>query len=62
MDWDEPKASPAMSIDLGQDLLTLSVSELQQLTLALETELVRLRAEIETKKARAAAADDFFKR
>ena len=62
MDWDEPKAIPARSIDLGQDLSALSVSELQQLISALEIELVRLRAEIETKKARAAAADDFFKR
>ena len=62
MDWDEPKASHARSIDIGQDLSALSVAELQGLTSALETELVRLRAEIETKKARVAAADQFFKR
>ncbi len=62
MDWDEPKANPDRSIVLGQDLAAVSVDELQQLASALESELVRLRAEIETKKARFAAADQFFKR
>lgn len=62
MDWDEPKANPDRSIVLAQDLAAVSVDELQQLASALESELVRLRAEIETKKARFAAADQFFKR
>jgi uncharacterized small protein (DUF1192 family) len=62
MDWDEPKAIADRSIALGQDLAALSVDELHRLVSALESEIVRLRAEIEIKKARVAAADQFFKR
>lgn len=62
MDWDEPKAKSDKTIELGQDLATLSVDELQRLVSLLESEIVRLRAEMEIKKARVAAADQFFKR
>lgn len=62
MDWDENKAASSKNIMLGQDLTAFSVDELQQLVSALEVEIIRLRAEIETKKARSAAADQLFKR
>jgi uncharacterized small protein (DUF1192 family) len=62
MDWDEQKPRPAKAVTLGEDLRTLSVSELEQRLeeLALETE--RVRTEIQTKKAHEAAAAAVFKR
>jgi uncharacterized small protein (DUF1192 family) len=59
MDWDEPKAPRTVTI--GEDLSTLSVGELEARISALEAEVDRVRAEIKTKKARAAAADRLFK-
>jgi len=60
MDWDEPK--PQRTVTIGEDLSALSVAELEARIAALETEVERVRAEIRTKKARAAAADQLFKR
>jgi len=60
MDWDEPK--PKRTISVGEDLSMLSVGELEARIAALEAEIERVRGEIETKKARAAAADQLFKR
>jgi uncharacterized small protein (DUF1192 family) len=62
MDWDELKPRPAKATTLGEDLRTLSVSELEQRLLELARETERVRAEIETKKAHEAAAAAVFKR
>jgi uncharacterized small protein (DUF1192 family) len=61
MDWDEQKPRPAKAVTLGEDLRTLSISELEQrlVELALETE--RVRTEIQVKKAHEAAAAAVFK-
>jgi len=56
---DERIEKPALQI--GEDLATISVEELQQRITLLEAEIERLRAEIEAKTATRAAAEDFFK-
>ena len=62
MDWDELKPRPAKVTTLGEDLRTLSVSELEQRLVELARETDRVRAEIEAKKAHEAAAAAVFKR
>ena len=62
MDWDDIKPKPAKMPTVGEDLATLSIGELESRIVALETEVLRIRVEIATKKARAAAAADLFKR
>lgn len=61
MDWDEPK-NINRTVTIGEDLSTLSVSELEGLLASLEAERDRVQREIATKKTRAAAADLLFKR
>ena len=62
MDWDEQKPRPAKAVTLGEDLRTLSISELDQRLAELALEAERVRTEIETKKAHEAAAASVFKR
>ena len=62
MDWDELKPKPARSAALGEDLSTLSVSELEERLEQLSRETDRIRAEITAKKAHDAAAAAIFKR
>jgi len=62
MDWDEQKPRPPKAITLGEDLRTLSISELDQRLVDLAIEAERVRAEIQTKKAHEAAAAAVFKR
>ena len=61
MDWDERKPRPAKTITLGEDLRTLSVSELEERLVALARETDRVRGEIQAKKAHEAAAAAVFK-
>ncbi len=62
MDWDDLKPKPAKVVALGDDLTTLSVTELEARIGALESEILRVKAEMGVKKARQAAASDLFKR
>lgn len=62
MDWDDIKPKPAKALLVGEDLSTISVAELEARIAALEIEIQRVKAEIATKKARASAAADLFKR
>ena len=61
MDWDDLAPKPKKGIALGEDLKTLSVSELEARVAALEQEITRVRAEIGAKKAHEAAAAAVFK-
>ena len=56
---DEPKKPTNMVI--GENLDAISVAELEQRIQALESEIIRLRAEIAKKQASRNAADAFFK-
>ncbi len=61
MDWDDvakPKSDAAV---IGQNLERMSVDELQHLVSNLEQEIVRVKAEIERKKAIGAQAASVFK-
>lgn len=62
MDWDEQKPRPAKAVTLGEDLRTLSVSELEQRLVDLAQEADRVRAEVQAKKAHEEAAAAVFKR
>ena len=61
MDWDEPLAKKTAGATIGEDLSRLSVGELKARITDLETEIVRVAAELKTKEARAAAAAAIFK-
>lgn len=62
MDWDELQPKPVKGIMLGEDLKSLSVSELDVRILALQQEIERVGAELAAKKAHEAAAAAIFKR
>ncbi len=61
MDWDEAQARSESVIALGQSLEDLSVAELEARLAALARETTRVNAELEIKKAQAAAAEALFK-
>jgi len=62
MDWDELKPRPAPGITLGENLETLSVSELEARIIALEQEIERVKDNLGRKKAHETAAAAVFKR
>lgn len=62
MDWDEIRPKPAKATSLGENLETLSISELEARIEAFEAEIARTRVEIDTKKRHEAAASALFKR
>ena len=62
MDWDDIEPKPVKALGIGEDLSTFSIGELESRIAALEGEMQRTRGELATKKARAAAAADLFKR
>jgi uncharacterized small protein (DUF1192 family) len=62
MDWDDLKPKPKKAVTLGEDLTTLSVSELQARIGELEKEIERVKAELGAKKAHEEAAAAVFKR
>ncbi|MGA7972678.1 MAG: DUF1192 domain-containing protein [Pseudolabrys sp.] len=59
-DDDQPKRK--VSHEIGQDLKILSVEELSARVQLLHDEISRLEADIASKRATRAAADQFFKR
>lgn len=61
MDWDEVRPKPAKGVALGEDLTSLSVSELDLRIAALQKEIERVAAERDAKKAHEAAAAALFK-
>ena len=62
MDWDDLKPKPKKGITLGEDLTTLSVSELEARIGDLQQEIERVKTELGAKKAHEAAAASIFKR
>jgi len=60
MDLDDEPKKPANMV-IGENLDAISVAELEQRIQALESEIVRLKAEIAKKQASRNAADAFFK-
>ena len=58
---DEPRKVKRVR-EIGQDLATLSVSELEERIGQLREEIVRLEAEMQAKGATKSAADALFKR
>ncbi len=59
-DDDQPKRK--VTHEIGQDLTLLSVEELSARVQLLHDEINRLEADIASKRATRAAADEFFKR
>ena len=60
MDLDDAPKKPANMV-IGENLDAVSVAELEQRIQALESEIIRLRAEIAKKQASRNAADAFFR-
>ncbi|HLA02004.1 MAG TPA: DUF1192 domain-containing protein [Aestuariivirga sp.] len=60
MDLDDEPKKPANMV-IGENLDAISVAELEQRIQALESEIVRLRAEIAKKQDSRSAADAFFR-
>jgi len=62
MDWDEITPKPVASIVVGESLATLSVAELQMRIKELESEIARVKAELDAKQRHESAASAVFKR
>lgn len=62
MDWDEITPKPIASIVVGESLTTLSVAELQVRIKELESEIERVKAELEAKRRHESTASAIFKR
>jgi len=60
MDLDDAPKKPANMV-IGENLDAISVAELEQRILALDSEILRLKAEIAKKQASRNAAAAFFK-
>ena len=61
IDWDDIRPVPRPQIVVGEKLETLSVEELEGRIAALQAEIVRVTAELATKRARVEAAAALFK-
>ena len=59
---DDDKPKKKVAHEIGQDLSLLSVEELAARVQLMRDEIVRLEADITQKRAKRAAADQFFKR
>jgi uncharacterized small protein (DUF1192 family) len=59
MDIDEPRSKNTMVI--GENLDVISITELEQRIVSLDSEIQRIRAEIAKKQSSKAAAASFFK-
>ena len=60
MDLEDAPKKPANMV-IGENLDAISVAELEQRIQALESEIIRLKAEIAKKQASRNAADAFFR-
>ena len=58
---DEDRKKPARELVIGEDLATISVDELEERITLLEAEISRIKAEIVSKQATRASAENFFK-
>ena len=58
---DEDRKKPAADLVIGEDLASISVDELEERITLLEAEISRIRAEIVSKQATKASAENFFK-
>ena len=58
---DEDRKKPAAELVIGADLASVSVDELEERITLLEAEISRIRAEIVSKQATKASAENFFK-
>lgn len=58
---DEDRKKPASELVIGEDLATISVDELEERITLLEAEISRIKAEIVSKQATRASAENFFK-
>lgn len=61
MDWDEVRPKPKAEIVVGEKLESFSVDELTHRIAALEAEIARVKAELEVKRGRVAAAQSLFR-
>lgn len=61
MDLDDDKPKAKRTVVVGENLDAISIIELEQRIQDLETEIVRVRADITRKQASKMAADSFFK-
>ena len=59
---DDDRAKKKIAHEIGQDLGLLSVEELQLRVQLMQDEIKRLEADMAQKRAKRAAADQFFKR
>jgi uncharacterized small protein (DUF1192 family) len=60
MDIDEPRI-PKSNMVIGENLDAISIAELEQRIVSLDSEIQRIRAEIAKKQSSKAAAASFFK-
>ena len=60
MDLDDAPKKPTNMV-IGENLDAISVAELEQRIQALDSEIIRLKAEIARKQASRSAADAFFR-
>ena len=60
MSFEDPPGKPS-GIVIGENLDLLSVSELEQRIEALQTEMERVKAMLQSKRASKSAADAFFR-
>ncbi len=61
MDWDELEPKKKAAIEIGEDLSSLSVEDLNSRIQLLEDEIERVRAEISARKSTQSAAEDVFR-
>lgn len=62
MDWDDVAKPAKAAVALGEDLTTLSISELTARIEQLQTEIARIEAAVATKQRQSAAADALFRK
>jgi len=62
MNWDDDLPAPAKAATLGDNLETLSVAELETRIAALESEILRVKAELDRKRAHESAAAALFRK
>jgi uncharacterized small protein (DUF1192 family) len=62
MNWDEAAPKTVKAITVGEDLKGLSIGELEARIRVLEQEIVRVRNELQAKRAHEEAAAALFKR
>lgn len=62
MDWDDIAKPAKVAIALGEDLTTLSISELTATIELLRAEITRIEAAVTAKQRQSAAADALFRK